>query len=560
MIRRALSFLLASLILWLPVGASAQTQTPAPAAQNAAVAEADRLFMSGKVAEASARYQTMVSADPSFVPAQVGLIRTYMVLQRLDDALVAVNAALALQPNSPLLLLTLGDLQFRLGKIPEAERSYIKSQNLDPKDAASYIGLTRIYRAYSLYRRAYDQMQRAHQIAPGDVAVQLLWVDTLPAPDKIAAVKAYLAGPGALYPQVARVLQQVLDILQQNANVPQHACRLVSNVQETNTKLYSIPKSGMQLGAVGLTAKLNKEELHLAVDTGASGILIGRLAAEKAGLKRLNAQQIGGLGDTGQQGGYTALADRIRVGDLEFEDCVVRVTEAATPVTGQDGLIGANVFGSYLIDIDIPGARLRLSPLPKRPNEAAAPASLQTMQESAGLGTDGPAAVATSQQAAGLPSATLPQDAYVAPEMADWTKVYRFKHLLLVPTFVDRIGPMLFVLDTGSSTNVLSTRAARAVTAVKSDAGTHIRGLSGSVANVYRADKAALQFGRYEQQNQDIITLDLASMCKQTGTEVSGILGFAMLRILQIQIDYRDGLVNFIYDPHHLPKEIRISQ
>ncbi|MGC2112180.1 MAG: aspartyl protease family protein, partial [Candidatus Korobacteraceae bacterium] len=471
-----------------------------------------------------------------------------------------LNSALALQPNSGVLLLTLGDLQFRQGKIPDAERSYIKAQNLDSKDAAAYIGLTRIYRAYSLYRHAYDEMQRAHQIAPGDIAVQLLWADTLPAPDKISTIKAYLAGPGAQYPQVARVLQQVLEILQQNADVPQHSCKLVSNVQETNTKLYSIAKSGMQLGAVGLTAKLNKEELHLAVDTGASGILIGRLAAEKAGLKRLTSQQIAGLGDTGQQGGYTAVADRIRVGDLEFEDCVVRVTDAATPVTGQDGLIGTNVFGSYLIDLDIPGARLRLSPLPKRPNEAAAPPSLQTMQESSSAAADSPAAVASQQASAGTVSATLPQDAYVAPEMAEWTKVYRFKHLLLVPTKVDRIGPMLFVLDTGSSTNVLSTRAARAVTDVKADTGTHIKGLSGSVANVYRADKAALWFGRYEQPNQDIITLDLASMCKQTGTEVSGILGFAMLRILQVQIDYRDGLVNFIYDPNRLPKGLRINQ
>ena len=33
-----------------------------------------------------------------------------------------------------------------------------------------------------------------------------------------------------------------------------------------------------------------------------------------------------------------------------------------------------------------------------------------------------------------------------------------------------------------------------------------------------------------------------------TGTEVSGTLGFAMLRMLDIKIDYRDGLVHFDYD------------
>ena len=47
-----------------------------------------------------------------------------------------------------------------------------------------------------------------------------------------------------------------------------------------------------------------------------------------------------------------------------------------------DGLIGTDVFGAYLIDIDIPGEKLRLSPLPKRPDESAAPTALNSAGES----------------------------------------------------------------------------------------------------------------------------------------------------------------------------------
>ena len=32
------------------------------------------------------------------------------------------------------------------------------------------------------------------------------------------------------------------------------------------------------------------------------------------------------------------------------------------------------------------------------------------------------------------------------------------------------------------------------------------------------------------------------------GTEISGTLGFALLRLLKIKIDYRDGLVDFDYN------------
>ena len=66
--------------------------------------------------------------------------------------------------------------------------------------------------------------------------------------------------------------------------------------------------------------------------------------------------------------------------------------------------------------------------------------------------------------------------------------------------------------------------------------------------------------GRYQQENQDVVTFDLSSISQHTGTEVSGILGYAMLRILQVKIDYRDGLMDFNYDPKRLPKQIKLNQ
>jgi hypothetical protein len=46
-----------------------------------------------------------------------------------------------------------------------------------------------------------------------------------------------------------------------------------------------------------------------------------------------------------------------------------------------------------------------------------------------------------------------------------------------------------------------------------------------------------------------MVTFDLSALSRQTGTEISGFLGFAMLRMLEIRLDYRDGLVDFRYDP-----------
>ena len=46
-----------------------------------------------------------------------------------------------------------------------------------------------------------------------------------------------------------------------------------------------------------------------------------------------------------------------------------------------------------------------------------------------------------------------------------------------------------------------------------------------------------------------MLAFDLSSISNHAGTEVSGTLGFAMLHLLEIKIDYRDGLVDFTYDP-----------
>src|SRR5262249_20045847 len=151
------------------------------------------------------------------------------------------------------------------------------------------------------------------------------------------------------------------------------------------------------------------------------------------------------------QSGYSAVADHIRIGELEFEDCVIEVSDKGS-VVDKDGLIGADVFGAYLIDIDIPAMRLRLSPLPKRPEDAVAQTSLNSEgeQQANAEQKEGEEEGPTKQQSSApnmTPAARLPKDRYIAPEMANWTKVFRFGHDVLMHTYVnDQPQPMLFLL------------------------------------------------------------------------------------------------------------------
>ena len=520
------------------------------------LAAADQFYRAGKFAEAEASYQAVLKTDPKLIPAQVGLVRAMLRQQKVDEALDTVNTASAAQSNSAALLAAKGDVQFRRAEMPDAEMSYLTAKKLDPKEVHAYLGLARLYRSYSLYRQAYDQLQIAHEVAPDEIEVQRAWLAMLPRKEKLAALEAYLAASHPDDEEETKRMTEYLEFLKATADKPTHTCRLVSKVEQTDTGLETMyTEDRRRMRGIGLSAKLNDRNVHLLLDTGAGGIMVGRKVAEKAGLTRISAVHYGGIGDKGMQNGYTAVADRIRIGELEFQDCVVAVSDKGS-VTDEDGLIGADVFGSYLIDIDLPGMRLKLSPLPKRPEDTVAPKSLNSegeeqanAEQKEGSTTDQTAKEQKSSAPIPKIPRRLPQDRYIAPEMVNWTKVFRFGHSMLVPTNVNDSKAMLFGLDTGAFSNILSLRAGRQIGKVSSENRVRVRGLNGEVDKVYSSDKVTLRFGRFQQSNIGLITLDLAAVSRHTGTEVSGFLGFAMLQQLEVELDYRDGLVNFKYDP-----------
>lgn len=536
----------------------------AKAPDNPDLAAADQLYRSGRFAEAITKYQQVLKADPKLVPAQAGLVRAYLRDDQIDAAFELAKGSLAAQPNSALLLASMGAVQYRRGEIPESEASFLSAKKIDPDLVQAYMGLARVYRTASLYRRAYDQVKRAHDIAPQDLDVQRAWLGMLPRRERANALETYLAGPHPDNAEENANLHAWLEYLKATTDQPVHACRLANNIEKTETQLLILLRDAKHVEGYGLAVKINDRNQRLLLDTGASGILINRRAAAKAGLTRISALQFSGIGDKGRRDAYFAVADRIRIGDLEFKDCVVTVSEKSMGLD-EDGLIGADVFSSYVVDIDIPGDMLRLSPLPKRPEDTAGKVSLASEEDSDPDPDEQPESTKDPKDAAKTPDKNptapspqrLPKDRYIAPEMAKWARVYRVGHNLLIPTHVNDSKTMLFVLDTGAFSNMMSTRAARTVAKVSSDDTIKIKGLSGEVNKTYSADKATLQFGNIRQPNQDMVSIDLSGLCKNLGVEVSGFLGFSTFRQLEMKIDYRDGLVEFIYDPSKLPPALR---
>jgi tetratricopeptide (TPR) repeat protein/predicted aspartyl protease len=536
-----------------PVVVSVDAKANSAAAAAEPLAEALSLSRKGNLTGAIEKYQQVLQADPKSAEAYAGLVRVYLKQRNVDLASETAAKGMSLS-DSPALHTALGEVYFRQGKIPEAEQEWVAVINSGHAEARAFLGLARVRNALSMYKKGKAMIDQAHELDPGDPDIQRYWVRTLQPSERIQALQSYQTVGESGSEAAHAASQRYLDYLKANTARPRKRCHLVSNVTSTKTPLERLLRDPTHLRGYGLTVNVNGHKTRLMLDTGASGILVDRGVAEKAGIGRLMETRIGGIGDQGSKSGYVGLASSIKIGELEFQDCPVEVLEQRS-VVNEEGLIGADVFQDFLVDIDFPKEELRLSPLPKRPDDEAgpsAPVALRTNRDeedsnSSEDDTDG-AQPGTKEKPA-APAASRFHDSYVAPEMKSYTRVYRFGHDLLVPTKVgDSLGK-LFLLDTGAWNNQITPAAAREVTKVRSSS-TRISGIAGSVDKVYSSDKAVLQFGHLRQENQDLISFDFTSLSNSTGTEVSGTLGFAMLRLLDIKIDYRDGLIDLDYKPH----------
>jgi tetratricopeptide (TPR) repeat protein len=531
-----------------PTPASPVPASPPAIAPENPLGDALILFRKGDVDGAIQKYQLLIAAKPKSPDAYAGLVRAYLKKKDVTQAYATAQRALQDADSAPVRV-ALGEVYFRQGKIDGAEAEWAAVINSGHQNARAYLGLARVRASRSLYKGASTLIEKAHQLDPNDPEISKRWTAHLSRAERIKYLEEYLAGQNNEDAETLAGMRHYLEYLKARAQ-DSRGCELVTKTTSTETQLLRLFSDPQHLRGFGLPVGVNTQKSRLLLDTGASGIMINSRIAEKAGVTKISETEIYGIGDRGGKKGYFGLASSLKIGDLEFKDCPVRVIEERN-VTGEDGLIGADVFSNFLIDLDFAKEKLRLSQLPRRPGESTAPMNLRTEDEDDSARSSSQSDGKASLDSRDVASQTAgPQDRYIGPEMKSFTQVYRFGHYLLVPTVIGKssTSSKLFMLDSGSLSNLISASAATEVTNVHRDSDTVVKGISGRVEKVYTADKAVLQFGHLRQENQDLIAFDLTHLSDSAGTEISGLLGFALLRLLDVKIDYRDGLVDFHYD------------
>jgi predicted aspartyl protease len=533
--------------------------------------EADQALLGADYARAAALYQAGLASHPGNAELTMGLVHALLHQQKVQDAADAVKASLAVVPNSAALTTLRGEVELRQGTPWLALQTALESDKMDVCNARNHLLLANLGRLNSLFASSRKQIEIAYRLDPQDPDIRGEWIGTLSLKQRIVEMEAYLSSPTGKDEEDLRRWRLYLESLKKMAAEPHKACHLVSPATAAEIPFVMIMRDPFHLRAFGLEVKLNGRNSRLQIDTGAGGLVVTHSLAQHAGLKAFSPSEISGIGDQGFKPGYTAYADSIRIGNLEFQDCSVRVLDSRSNLEDVDGLIGMDVFAHFLVTLDYPMRKLLLGPLPPRPGEAAAVPALKTsaadpddssaaaepakgvqqdtLVAQAGITAQSGASAPAQNNAAPPVAAHGPYDRYVAPEMKDYTPVYRVGHELILPAAIDNGKLKLFILDTGAFATTISPQAAREVTKLRSDYFTQVKGLSGNVEKVYSADEITFHFAHLSQKVNGVVSLDTSRISKDAGIEISGFFGATTLNLLTMHIDYRDGLVKFDYDP-----------
>jgi hypothetical protein len=513
--------------------------------------DADKAMLAGDYAKAESLYQATLQKQAADVDSTVGLVHALLREQKVSEAADAVNDALEAAPKTAALITLRGEVEFRQGELWLVEPTVVESYKIDPCNPRTRLLFARVAEASSRYATARQQILLAHQFDLDDPEIRLMWIETLPLQQRVAELEAYLSAPsGDDAPELAE-LRADLDRWKKESGEPVRACRLVSAASTAEIPFIRLAGYLGHARAYGLEVGLNGAPTRLQIDTRGAGITVYRPVAEHAGLKRVGAEEKSAA--AGPKANYAAVADSVKIGGLEFKDCVVNVIDSSSPFDDGAGSIGFDVFSDFLVTADFPMRKLGLGPLPLRPGEAAGVPTLKTSAADFDpLETTVEAAKPATETDAAAPSPKTvgPFDRFIAPEMKDYTQIYRAGHDLILPTALGGEKIKLFVLDATATETSISAMTALDLPKVHEDKTKEHPGPGGKTERVFFVDETNFNFAHVSQKLNGVYSTDTSWASKSDGTEVAGILGMnTTLILLKMHIDYRDGLLKAEYVP-----------
>jgi len=454
----------------------------------------------GKYEQAVQQLQRATIAAPESVPAKLGLAWAY--LKKREFGACVENAVKVLDrfPENARAHAIVGTALMRVGFLPEAAASFNAAIKADSGEPLALAGLAEL----DLYAgNLLESLRRAREA-----------VSRSPREPDFLYLLGQTAARQELYEEAATSYERFLETAN-DLDVDRRArirglivfYRRLSGrnlYQVTGPKSLDLPMTLSDGRLPTIDVMLNgKGPFRFVVDSGAGFVVVSEDLARRLKMRRIAGGGTSrGVSGTGRFAIVYGIIDRLGLGDLAMENVptyIRKVHDVAERVK-VDGYIGLSVLTHFRLSVDYERKMIELRP-------------------------------------AAEPGAPV--------EAGDIDVPYRMTNGGMLSVRVD-IGapvPLNFIVDTGASSTVVSTRAFdRYNLATKQHKGVAVRvvGAGGVTENVpvVVLDQLQIQGGVRRQEFVRAIVLDLDPVNETAGFEQAGIVGSDLLRFYRIEFDF----------------------
>lgn len=162
------------------------------------------LFREGRYTDALARFEAGIQADPNGITAKIGVAKTRIALERLQDSKEMLRKLREAHPNDVQVAFWMGRADELLGDKAAAEASYAEAIRLGgtrPEVVEPYIALSQLMAAEGRAAEAEAKLAEARQQLPGSAAIHKALGDMYLSAGRYEAARAELEAARKIDPE-----------------------------------------------------------------------------------------------------------------------------------------------------------------------------------------------------------------------------------------------------------------------------------------------------------------------------------------------------------------------
>jgi len=411
----------------------------------------------------------------------------------LRDQIQTLQTRLATAPKTAETVAFQGEVEYRKGHFEEARALYRSALKMNERTARAHFGLGKLAMARMKTSDAVKSFNRAIELDGREPQYRFYIADALILEKKQKEAERQLQEYLKLNPadpDRVPMAKSALDISAAFAGVEMG--KIEAPPQPAPIQLQRMALVNFLFAEVMINGK---GPYKFIVDTGATQTVLSERLAGTLGLKKISTNIMYGLGGEGKIDSPMYRADSIKVGDVTVKNLPLGTLGNPILDLVMDGILAPTVLADFIVTINYPDSQIELS--------------------------------------------------RKAPTTGTAVPVWFFSGLLLVPSQINGKFSGNLLLDTGADGTLMSHSMANSLGVNKNTPGASLNlpigGIGGLEDGILLVPSVTLKTPFETKQFDKMMAIDLKSMSTLIQTELSGVLGFDVLKDYRVTIDYQNA-------------------